>query len=987
MTVRALVALVALGCCSGPAWAADGEGLSGYSLTSWHAGNGRPLGSVYTIVQERDGYLWIGADAGLFRFDGWQLTDWNALSDAALPASAVTALCVTRGGNIWAGLDGAGIHQIRKGAIQFESSRENGPNSVRQIVEDLDGTLWAVGDGALYQRREKSWERVDLPLQRGVASPLSNIAGGVLQLYVGRQGDLWVGTRWGVLHRGRRSEHFDKLSEDPAWGITEDSAGRVWTSDVLSGFRRLGSTDLPQHEFQGTGYRLLHDRSGHLWVATFGKGLWLVSGDPGGHAFTVERAGVATGLSTNSTLALLEDDEGNIWVGTTAGLHRLTPRELTPVEGLRDILVLEAARGGSLWAGTPDGLVQLGRRTPPYQEIGIGLRGHDVRALYDDGNATLWIGTTAGLWRLSGRRLSSVEIPGRPDMPVFSIAPDPNGGVWLGDGVGLFRWNGSDLVPLQRESAEAGRIALARTDSSGRLWVGFLDGRIGVRERDGTLRMVAEHDGLNARTHDAIYTIFEGPDGVLWFGGSGGLTALSGGRFRTVGREQGLPDGGVRAIAEDDDGYLWLNMEHGLLRMPRDEFAKAAANPSYRVRYRLYDALDGVAGPPIGLFGSARADDRTLWFIRGGGLTLVDLTRLKRELTAVSTIRVESVLADERRLPPMPRMAIAPGTRRIEINYTALALTASHKVGFRYWLEGVDPDWVDAGTRRSVSYTNLAPGDYRFRVEAMAADGRRDASQTAWEFTVQPAYYQTTWFYALCICIAVAATWSAWRLRVAFIRQQFSLALAERARLSRELHDTLLQSLVGVTLQLRAVADADGSDRSWTRDQLTRIRRHVEAYIGEAEQSIRDLRSPSLVKKDLVTALNEFGAETVAPYATRFEPAATSPLPQYSAKVEAQLLRIGQEAITNAVRHANAGRIWLDVRSDGHLMTLRVSDNGCGFDAENPPADTRHHFGLLTMKERAEELGGRLAIASSPTGTTVEAVVPLSIRDRLLVEA
>jgi signal transduction histidine kinase len=147
----------------------------------------------------------------------------------------------------------------------------------------------------------------------------------------------------------------------------------------------------------------------------------------------------------------------------------------------------------------------------------------------------------------------------------------------------------------------------------------------------------------------------------------------------------------------------------------------------------------------------------------------------------------------------------------------------------------------------------------------MAGDGQRDASETAWEFTVQPAYYQTTWFYALCIWIAVAATWWAWRLRVAFIRQQFSLALAERARLSRELHDTLLQSLVGVTLQLRAVGDAVGADWFWTRDQLTRIRRHVEAYIGEAEQSIRDLRSPSLVKKDLVSALNEFGAETVAP--------------------------------------------------------------------------------------------------------------------------
>jgi signal transduction histidine kinase len=261
----------------------------------------------------------------------------------------------------------------------------------------------------------------------------------------------------------------------------------------------------------------------------------------------------------------------------------------------------------------------------------------------------------------------------------------------------------------------------------------------------------------------------------------------------------------------------------------------------------------------------------------------------------------------------------------------------------------------------------------------MVADGGWDSTSTSWNFAIRPAYYETRWFYALSVCAFGLILWLAWQFRIRLVKRQFALALAERARLSRELHDTLLQSLVGVTLQLGAISSAVGSDStSVIQNRLNRIRRHVETYIDEAQQVIRDLRSVVLDRQDLATALERYGRRLAEESDFEFEFRNTSGNEMCSEKEQAQVLRIGMEALTNAARHANAEHVILEIANDDTFFIVRVSDDGDGFDIASVGAKSDKHFGLLTMRERAEEIGARLEISSTVgAGTTIEIAVPL----------
>jgi signal transduction histidine kinase len=302
-------------------------------------------------------------------------------------------------------------------------------------------------------------------------------------------------------------------------------------------------------------------------------------------------------------------------------------------------------------------------------------------------------------------------------------------------------------------------------------------------------------------------------------------------------------------------------------------------------------------------------------------------------------------------------------------------------------LLGVDADWVNVGTQRAAFYTNLAPGNYQFEVEASAEQGIWNTSKALWTFSILPAFYQTVWFYAVCATAALLGFWGLWRLRMRLVKREFSLVLAERARLSRELHDTLLQSLVGVVLQLEPIAQTVASEPVLARNQIIRVRRQVEAYVREARESIKKLRSPSLSTRNLATALQEFGQEAVAHREIRFGLTVTGSAYPLAPDVEGELFRVGQEAITNAVRHADATRIDVALTFTPTDVTLRVDDDGCGFDYDARDMDV-NHYGLITMKERAEELQGHLTIATGAgRGTTIQAIVPARPESRRAIPA
>jgi signal transduction histidine kinase len=317
---------------------------------------------------------------------------------------------------------------------------------------------------------------------------------------------------------------------------------------------------------------------------------------------------------------------------------------------------------------------------------------------------------------------------------------------------------------------------------------------------------------------------------------------------------------------------------------------------------------------------------------------------------------------------------LPPGTRKIQIDYTALRLTAPRQVRFRYRLDGFDPDWVDAGARRQAYYTNLAPGHYVFRVRASGEGGSWTTPEARLPFSVTPSFQQTGWFYSLCGTALLLVIWGAAHSRAWILNRQFQATFAERTRLSREIHDTMLQSLAGIALQVQAIARRCAPHASEQQAQLLALRRDVEEHVREARQAIMDLRSPMLEARGLAGALAEIGRRAVAPPARFDMSAGDIVIP--SVTLEGELLRIGQEAIANAAHHAEATHIHVELEQDADLVRLRVVDNGRGFDVGEVLTADGGHYGLTGMRERAARMGGRLTVTSSPNGTVVEASVP-----------
>jgi signal transduction histidine kinase/ligand-binding sensor domain-containing protein len=939
--------------------------LSEYSLTSWTDGDGIRLGTVNAIAQDGDGYLWIATSAGLLRFDGARFTTWNNLAETALPPAPASALLVARDGTLWVGLAEGGARHLRGSQLLPQDQPRGALTSVTDLAEDHRGAIWAVSDNALFKVEHDRWRPVSLSLNGRRMT--------VQRLFVSRDGAVWAATATGGIFKWDDAHgEFHQITAGFAWDVHEDDAGRMWRTDVVAGFRRLEQARAGRRPFSGSGYRLTHDRRGNLWIATLGEGLWRAQFDARGSE-TVERTMLRTGLSSDSVQSLFEDRDGNIWIGTTAGLHRLTQRKLAPVQDVGFVTDVAASDNG-VEVGTTNGMLALSAPAGGLPRIEGASRGPALRTLFRDARGTWWLGTNNGAWSLSKGAYRRVPIAPAPATAVTAVTSAAGHGIWFGYNAWLYRWDGTTASPLDTApSQHVEQITQAFADSTGRVWIAFGNGRIGVIETTGTFRVADDREGLA----NATQPFLEDDSHGLWSFGSSGISLITNRGCATIDKASGLPPGRVWSAVEDDQGYFWLSMDRGLVRIRRDELLAATADRSQRVQYKLYGTADGLAGAPLGNVRSVRAADGRLWFVMGGGLTEVDPKQIAPiQKPSNAPVRIETAVANEERLTPLPMMSLPPGTKRLQISYTAVALSPGNEVSFRYRLDGFDTDWAVAGARRQAFYTNLLPGKYQFHVEANGEDGSWTPSSATWQFVIEPAFYQTMWFYGassagLALMVAIA-----WRLRLRRIRREFTLVLAERARLSREIHDTLLQSLVGVALQFDGIATTlDASSAALA--QLVKIRRHVEAYIREARQSIWDLRSPVLEAHDLFAALREFGKDAAAPVNARFSATTVGTPRDCPPKVENQLLRIGQEALTNAVRHSGASRISLELRFDRDAVTLRVSDDGRGFEYREDGHEIDDHYGLTSMRERAQELGGRLSVfTGAGKGTIIEAIVP-----------
>lgn len=977
MNLRALGLLMAVACLI-PAVSSAArdvpQNLSDYRITSWTGGDGITLGEIRSLAQDQDGYLWLASDAGLVRFDGFHFATTDLVSGArALPQAPTRAVHLARDGSLWVGYsDRRGIYRIVGGEVRQVYLEGQIAGFINVIREGHDGAVWVGYDEGLYRFGDGRWERIPLP----GPGPI------VRDVHEDRAGTLWVATTTGLYRRGS-GNGFEMVhpGSGRAVSISEDASGHVWTTDERAGFRRADAADR-NRLFEARGMDLLHDSRGNLWVTTIGQGIWQIRNIDGrGTAPAVRRATVETGLVNEENSDILEDRDGNIWVGSIQGLTRLTPHKATSIVDIGVVRALTLGADGTAWAGTTTGLLALTGVTAHSRGTSRVVSTAPVRAVHTTADGTVWASTDAGLHKVVGGRLLPVTLVGPPLRRITAIASDRGGVLWVCDDAnGLMRIiDGHAERVTAVTDGIATRPLLTRVDGAGRLWVAFEGGIVRMLDRDGHIAQYGPETGL---THTIIYAIHQDRWGDIWVGGNGGVSRLRGNRFQTLSFRPEVLNWPVAAIMDDDAGDLWIAFAFfGFIRVGHDELSRAMDDASYPLRYAVYNTGDGIGYPDTSYGGDAgQGRNGALWFLSSRGVTVIDPRELRMQGAVPVRPRVEGITADDRRYSATAAAALPPRTSRLRIDYAVVNLSSSSgRIRFRYRLDGFDTNWVDGTGPRQAFYTNLPPGSYRFRLQASGNTLTWNEAETNWSFSIRPMFYQTRWFYSACVLALGLCAMGAWRLRMRQVRKELAAVFGERIRLSREIHDTLLQSLVGLALQLDSAAHDARDPSSRTREQLVGMRRQVEDYVREVRQSIWDLRSPSLDRHGLIGALRATG-ERLTAGKVRFGLTVVGTPRPCPPKVEAHVLRIGHEAVMNAVRHADAQQVQMEIGFDKETLRLRVVDDGCGFNASRTGVPSlARHYGLATMKERAADAGGRCVIESvSGSGVQVLAEFPLA---------
>lgn len=965
---------------SGSAVALDSRrDLSQFGHEVWLTENGLPQNTVHSIAQTSDGYIWIGTDEGLARFDGVRFTVFDKQNTPQLKSNYIRTLLADRQGALWIGT-AEGLVRMLNGKFTIFTTNEGLPsNTIQAIYEDRESNLWvatATGLGLF-----KSGGLTTFTTKEHL------IGGSIQTLFEDAEGALWIATPYGVgrVKDGTFTNYTvrDGLGSNSVRAIQQDRDGRLWFGSLggLTSFSRgRFTTYTMQDGLPNDRIISLHaDRDGGLLIGTAG-GLCRFSDG----RFTGLNAGDA--LSTSTILSLLEDLEGNLWIGTEAsGINLLKDTKFTTYtvrNGLSNDLVksIYGDRQGNTWIGTDGGglnLLKDGKLS--VYTTRDGLSSNIVLALSGDGAGNLWAGTPDGLNRFSqGKFTIYTSADGLANNDVRSICADHRGNLWIGTRGGLTRIkDGVFRTFTEVDGLPNDLIATLYEDAKGNLWIGTFGGLSRFKNEEFTT--FTTRDGLSS---DAVISLYEDSDGTLWIGtNGGGLNRMKDGQLTAYTTRNGLLDDVVYRILEDGRNNLWLSCRKGIFHIGKKELDEFASGRTASIAPVAYGTADGMmtrecsgGGDPAGWRGS----DGKLWFPTIKGVAMIDPERIKTNSLAPPVV-IEQIRIDDKSIAPSDRIELPPGTTRFDLYYTAPSFVAPERVRFKYKLEGFDKDWIDSGTRRIAYYTNLRPGAYTFRVIASNNDGVWNETGAAFGLYLKPYFYQTYWFYAVCLLGLALLASLLYRLRVRRMRAQFRAVLAERTRIAREIHDNLAQEMSGISVQLEVVARTIPVEAEPARTHLDRARRQVRHGIAEARRYVWDLRSPALENNDLPTALAETARRLTNETAIQAQVEVNGtfrPLPRL---VEHNLLRIGQEAVNNAVKHAQAQRVFVNLLFDARRVQLSVRDDGRGFNNQAVGNGQTGHFGLIGMRERAEQIGGTLSIHSTEgSGTEVVADVPIS---------
>jgi signal transduction histidine kinase/ligand-binding sensor domain-containing protein len=925
--------------------------LANYGRQTWVMENGLPQNTVQALVQTRDGFIWLGTEVGLVRFDGNSFQVFDRNSTPALPSSDIRCLLETREGALWIGTSD-GLARWKDGTVKTFTTKDGLPgNNINTLSVTPDGVVGVGTDGGDAEVHGDKAERVE------VVTYVTSSPNHVDSIFIA--GDEWANATTTLLTIGRGSKKEAQFA-----------IGR----------------ELPGNKIQ----KLLADREGALWIGTNGGLARFAEGK-------LQRLPVTDPLAAASVLALTEDHEGNIWAGTeTDGLHILRDQRFRTV-GARENLSSEATttvvedHAGTLWVGTSgNGLNAIHRNATGKDSVRIysvrdGLLSDVILSLAAAANGDLWVGTPDGLSRIRGGKIDSfTSADGLPDDFIRSLLTDADGSLWIGTRRGLTHWANAagGLAGMRMETfTQANGLgsdlvgAMAR-DSSGRLWVATL---AGLSRLSGG--KIANYTTANGLSSNVITALLSRSDGTLLIGTQDhGWNLWDGMRFSAE-KQNGLNQTTIHAILDDGVGHLWFATANGIARCDcaGNGNAMQGAGCSHWIEFGAADGLRTRETATNSHPSAWRSRDGHLWFATPKGLVEVDPAHFPVNAVpppvALERFAVDDV--DQALHTAAFSLVVPAGHVHFQFDFAGLSFTAPQKVRYRYMLEGFDHNWTEAGTRRTAYYTNIPPGRYTFRVQAANNDGLWNTAGAALAFELRPHFYQTVWFYALLLAALVGMVVLLLRLRLRRAEGEFRAVLGERSRIAREIHDTLAQGYVGISVQLEVLAELLRHNKPEAATKhLDLIRGYVREGLADARQSIWALRSQDSGETTLPVKLRRLvEAEGNHGLEARFSLfGAYRPMPPGT---EQEFLRVAQEAIHNVKKHAGAKHLFVQLEYRPDAVALEVRDDGRGFAAGEEQGlvaehDGTGHFGLTGMKERAAAIGGSLEVTSEPgVGTTV----------------
>lgn len=983
--IRGLLIAMVIECLLGPAYALDPDrSPSQYVRQEWSADSGLLASAVHAIGQSLDGYLWIGTDKGLIRFDGFNFLP-APLQSSITQNDPILGITTDSQGELWVRTQAAGIFRYTQG--RFESVGSALGASLNQVTamsrDNAGGALFSdLSSGLLRMRAGKAEVLASAQVLPGSAVTMSMTAM--------PDGRIWLGTLGvGLFY------------------LENGKATRV-------------TAGLPERKINC----LLSVGNDELWVGT-DHGLFHWSGN------ALTRVSLPDATSDIQVLTLLQDRDSNVWVGTSQGLLRSNAKGISFSwqDSVREDAAVNALfedREGDIWVGGPRGLERIRDSAFLSYSSSIGLPSDHIGPIYVDSQNRVWFAPIeGGLYLMNDGKVQPIRVPGMSTDVVYSITAGDHDSIWLGrQQGGITRLRFADGVVTEQTYTAAEGLAQNSVYSvyqsrDGGVWAGTLSG--GVSElKDGRFVTYTAANGLGTNT---VAAIFETTDGTMWFATPNGLSSLSNGHWKTYGKADGLPSQDVNCLYQDSSGVLWIGTSGGLaffksgkISMPRsapasiqqeifgiaedrnnglwvatsqhvlrlqiDHFANGVLTVDDNGReYSLTDGLLSLGG--VKRNSSVVADSSgKIWFSMSRGLSVIDPAHDSIGI-APAIAHIESVVADGKAIDVSGDVRIPPSRKRLTFGFTGISLAIPERVRFRYMLDGFDRRWSDPVETREAVYTNLTPGHYTFRLLARNSAGLWNGTETRLAFEVEPALWETWWFRLLSLAIVGSLGLFAYQFRLHTLTRQlntrFEERLAERTRIAQELHDTLLQGVLSASMQLHVASD-QLETHSPARPLVNRVLELLGHVVEDGRNAIRGLRLSKEGSQDLDQAFSRIPQELPAQTQADFRVVVEGTSRALHPVIRDEVYRIGREAVGNAFRHSGATNIRVELEYGAHEFRLLVQDDGCGIDSHLLRSGRDGHWGLSGMRERSEKIGAKLKVWSKVgDGTEVDLRVPARV--------